>query len=115
MDIVFNPEQWREQASRHNAAPAPLDWHGLSARLVAADACRRALAGSRAMATGSFDSAMARVIAAQPEAGFPTPAGGSQATGESTINPIASAAGKTVAAKSGVETGNDSSGDRGWQ
>ncbi len=71
MDIAIEQTGWPHrlgEARQGPSAPAPLDWHGLCARLLAAQACRReladaALAGEPA-ASGSFDCALAQLIAA---------------------------------------------------
>ena len=120
MDIVFTPNQWREQAMARHSLPARLDWHGLAARLVAADACRRSLASGRAEAGGSFDATMARVgNAAGDGAVLPaaclSPAAGLPGANEDCVNPIASADGKTAGATKTSIAGRDEPGDRGWQ
>jgi len=80
MDIVLNPRSWQSQAGRAQRLPAPLDWHGLSARLLAAEACRRSLAAAVPSGAGSFGGALGPA---------PTDA-------EGAVNPIASGAGKAV-------------------
>ncbi|MBW8783888.1 MAG: hypothetical protein JF593_04490 [Novosphingobium sp.] len=56
---------------RQNGAALPFDWHGLRARLLAAQACRQAFADADEPARGSFDPATARAIAAYEEPSRP--------------------------------------------
>ena len=105
MDIAFDRKSWTQDPARPaGGETAPLEWHGLLARLIAARAAHRALLGDGSAGdlagTGSFDGGSARAVA---EYGIQLPG----------VNPVFWADGKPAQSMDGTVAGQTSTGERG--
>ena len=101
MDLGFERQDWRRRADAQAGADAP-EWGVLHARLAAAWSARRAIAAASpsAMTGGSFDRQSAHGLAALKQE---LPA----------VNPTALGNGKPAHGMWAIDTGANSSGDRG--